>query len=262
MKSWKLSALAVALCGLALYGNRVTPVVMGRADRVAAVEAPAPKPTPHLKAPSIVPVGTVPVNQIVQIRFSELTADVARKSHIDYYPRPAGAVFFPAVGLNGDVVLFFSSPSAAKVLIWIDAPDEGGKVQHAETEVIVGKPSPEPDPAPDPTPEPTPTPTALWGAILIEESGSRTPELAALLTSQELSLYLTESKLSLRVGDKDEKDASDNPTPELKGWVARAAGSLPKLFIVGVDGSVVWEGEPPATSSALIALMRQKASGR
>lgn len=158
MKHWKSASAGVVLLSFALFGSTIdTAAVKLASPAPAVVSAP-------LRAPTPVPIGTIPVGQIVQLSFSDLTPAVARKSHIGYYPRPTGAVFFPAVGLNGDVAVFFSSPVAAKVLVWIDSPGAGGVVEHAEMEITIGTPGPvvpPVDPPIDPPDPPKPTQATL-----------------------------------------------------------------------------------------------------
>ena len=245
------------LLGTLLIAACLTIGLGGGADHGSTAAKPATASVARTKAPAPVPIGTVPVGQIVQLGFTDLTADVARKSHLGYYPRPSGAIFFPAVGLDGNVAVFFSSPTAAKILVWIDSPGADGKVEHAEMEVTVGTPGPGPTPDPDPVP---PTPAKLWGAVIIEESSQRTSCEAAVYTSQELALYASTTGVTIRLADKDEKDKAGNPTPDIQGYVARAAkaGQYPRVFVVSVDGDILSEGPLPSTSSALVALLREK----
>ena len=123
-------------------------------------------------------------------------------------------------------------------------------------------PEPEPDPVPPPPPPPPP-PADLWGAIVIEESNERTAEQAAVLLSQELALYFETAKLAYRIEDQDAEGPDGNTPADLKPYIERAkkAGNLPRVFVIATDGTIVFEGYLPATSSQFVALMRQYAKG-
>ena len=127
-------------------------------------------------------------------------------------------------------------------------------------------PTPVPPPIPPPTPEPEPEPepvAPLWGALIIEETGQRTPEQAATLLSRELALYFVTTKLAYRIEDQD-AEGPDGTTPaDLVPYIelAKKAGNLPRVFILSTDGTIVFQGYLPATSSAFVALMRQYTKG-
>jgi hypothetical protein len=172
VKAWKpLAVVALAATALVAGNNRIEKLAASKPH--AAVASPL-KPTARVKAPAPIPVSTpIPVGQLAQLRFADLSPEVARKSHIGYYPRPAGSIWFPAVGLDGTVVAFFSSPVPTKILVWIDSPGSDGAVQHAETEIVVGAPSPpEPPLPPEPPQPPDPPKPTLTTLLLITASGN------------------------------------------------------------------------------------------
>jgi len=125
-------------------------------------------------------------------------------------------------------------------------------------------PSPEPvPPVPTPTPTPEPEPLApLWGSLIIEETGQRTPGQATVILSRELALYFQTSKLAFRIEDQD-AEGPDGKTPEdLTPYIERAKkAGVPQVFIIATDGKIVHQGSLPATSSAFVALMRLYAKG-
>jgi hypothetical protein len=98
----------------------------------------------------------------------------------------------------------------------------------------------------------------LW----IEESKARTTDQAAVIFADERKLYFETAKLVFRVEDKDATDKDDKTTADLKPYIDKAIkAGLPCLFVIATDGKIAYQGPPPATSSALVALMRQYAKG-
>jgi hypothetical protein len=248
MKRHLLATAAIACVGAILVGSRYDlSTTAAKPDTAAPVSAKAPAP---------VPIGTIPVGQIAQLTFPDLTADVARKSHLGYYPRPTGSISFPAVGLDGNVAVFFSSPTAAKVLVWIDSPSDGGKVQHAEMEVTVG--TPEPTPTPDPVPPPPdPVPVAQKiQIVVIEESADSTSGLARIRNSKAISDWADAGGHRVFFVDIDSAKAAGGTWAT---WATRAAGKpLPYAFISPVaGGDTLKETEAPATPDAFLALAKR-----
>lgn len=161
---------------------------------------------------------------------------------------------------------FYAGQAPVFRLTWIDAsgwpsltdyswPSDFGGVEPGPSPVPVPPPTPIP---PTPTPEPTP-PTKLWGAVIIEESGARTPAVAAVLASPAVRKYFADADLNLRIADQNANDENGKPLPGLGGYIDRAkkAGKLPRLFIVGDDGRVAYEGDLPGTPEALTVLVQK-----
>lgn len=152
---------------------------------------------------------------------------------------------------------------AGEQFIWFAAQENGrhfvavvvvrdGKPVVASVLVEVGGSTPNPDPPPPPPEE------DLWGAVLIEETSQRTPQLAQVLTSTKLASYLETSGLTLRAADQDVTD-EDGDTPEdLADYIETAKGEkLPVLFIMGVKGAEFYRGPVPETPAKLIALLKK-----
>jgi hypothetical protein len=261
MKYWKSSLLAVAFCGLALFGeNLTTTAPLARpAVGVVSAEASSPAPAPRVAAPAPVPIpNVVPVGQIVQLGFTDLTAEVARKSHIGYYPRPAGMIFFPAVGLNGDVVVFISSPTAVKVLVWIDSPGEDGKVAHVETELTIGSPEPDPDPEPDPEPDPSPVAQKVQ-VIVVEETADSTPSYARIRNSHAIREWAENGGHRVYFIDQDSRYTGDG-ADHWKSWQDRARSKgVPFVFVTPInDGTTILsECHEPTTEQAFLELVKK-----
>ena len=141
----------------------------------------------------------------------------------------------------------FAEPGKVGIALMVVQNGVGMLLVH---EVAVG---PFPDPVPPPPPPPPPPPDEkVWGAILIEESGQRTWQLAAILTSKKLETFFSEERLSWSVTDQD--DAST----DLKPYVDQAKkDGIPMLFIMGVDGHEFYAGPVPNKVDDVIKLVKQ-----
>jgi len=244
------------LLGTLLIAACLTIGLGGGADHGSTAAKPATASVARTKAPAPVPIGTVPVGQIVQLGFTDLTADVARKSHLGYYPRPAGAIFFPAVGLDGNVAVFFSSPTAAKVLVWIDSPGVDGKVVHAEMEVTVGTPGP-PEPPEPPVPPPDPVPVAQKiQVVVIEETDDSTAAFSKVRNSKAIRDWADAGGHRVFFIDIN---AAKSAGGSWGTWAAKADGkALPYAFISpAAGGDVIKEAEAPTTPDAFLALAKR-----
>jgi len=120
-------------------------------------------------------------------------------------------------------------------------------------EVTVG-----PFPKLDPKPDPEPVPQKLWGAILIEETSERTPELAALITSQAVRSYFRDQKLTLLIADQDATDGQDVPE-NLARYIKKAkdSGGLPYLFVIGDEGKILSKRKPATNPGEFVDFMKR-----
>lgn len=100
-----------------------------------------------------------------------------------------------------------------------------------------------------PPPPPPPPVSTVTRAVVIEESGDRTPEQAAILTDPRLA----EAKKAgrLLVLDQDAKDSSGKPAVEL----SQLDGPLPRLIGLGQDGRRSVGVELPATADEFVGLL-------
>ena len=254
MTHWKSSAAAVALMGLVLVGGRLDTggLQLSAAKPVAVQQNPdwipdavplAPvsvKPVKAVKAPAPVPIpGVVPVNQIARIRFTDLTPEVAKKSHIDFYPRPEGAIFERLRTLDDEVVVWLVSPTPAKLLVWIDSPTADGGIAHAETEITVGTPAPPvpPDPPDPPVPPVPPIIIQPVQIITVEETEQSTAAFSKIRNSKTIRDWADQGGHRIYFLDKDSATKAGG---SWKTWADRAVGkTLPYLFIAPYSG-----GEP------------------
>lgn len=97
-------------------------------------------------------------------------------------------------------------------------------------------------PTPAPFPPPTPTPGKRTITIL-EQSEDRTPQQAAILTSQTLRKYLDSKGHKLRITDVDSVPAADK-------------SDLPRLVIEDGDGKVIYQGALPGTVDAVLETIK------
>jgi hypothetical protein len=105
-----------------------------------------------------------------------------------------------------------------------------------------------PDP---PSPPPPPPPGRVSRVVIIEESGDRTPEVAAILTDPRLLPLRQAGKLL--VLDQDAADSTGQPAAELSQYDGQP---LPR--VIGLDSSGVRSvaGELPGSGDGLVELLK------
>jgi hypothetical protein len=108
-----------------------------------------------------------------------------------------------------------------------------------------------PRPPPDPPQPPTPTPGTIERVVIVEESGDRTPEIAAILTDPRLKPLRDARKLLIL--DQDAADSSGTPASELSQHDGQP---LPR--VIGLDSSGVRSAaaELPGSADGLIELLK------
>ena len=105
-------------------------------------------------------------------------------------------------------------------------------------------------PGPTPNPTPTPTPGTVSRVVIVEESGDRTPEQAAVLTDPRLQPLRQSGNLLIL--DQDAADSQGQPAVDL----AQHDGQpLPR--VIGLDSSGVRSvaAELPGTGDELVELL-------
>ena len=171
--------------------------------------------------------------------------------------KPDGAAMAMGVtGWDGSQYIWFVGSKKGPCCVIVGVGSESpGKPDIAAVVIAVGG---EPEPEPNPDPPPPPPDEQLWGAVIIEETGDRTPELAQVLTSTKVASYLKASGLTLRVADQDATDEHGETPADLVDYIASAKGEdLPVLFVMGVDGAELYRGPVPTTPAGLIELFKQ-----
>ena len=103
------------------------------------------------------------------------------------------------------------------------------------------QPSPTPEPEPQPGP-PTPHPNSVTSLIWIEESESRSADVAAALVDLNLRQQLSQKKMGFRVIDVDVVDENGETPGDLRPLIVAAkAKGLPTVFGLDSEGRTVLE---------------------
>jgi hypothetical protein len=108
-----------------------------------------------------------------------------------------------------------------------------------------------PRPPPGPTPTPTPTPGTVARVVIVEESGDRTPEQAAILTDPRLKPLRDQRKLLIL--DQDAADSLGQPASELSQYDGQP---LPRVLGLDSSGVRAAAAELPGTADGLVELLR------
>lgn len=120
--------------------------------------------------------------------------------------------------------------------------------------------TPCPDPKPDPKPEPAPVVEGKRWLLIVEETADAGQSRGRLVTDPVLFQRIKDRGHVWRICDKDVKDAAGNTPADLKPYIERSAGKLPRLFIVAPDGKVLVDESCPADAAGVLELLR-KAGG-
>lgn len=117
-----------------------------------------------------------------------------------------------------------------------------------------------PRPPPDPQPKPEPKPyVGKFRMIVIEETEQAANNRGQFFADADLQAYLA-SKLSgkARIADQNVVDATGKPPRDLVPYLERAKGKpLPQVYLVGDDGTILYEGDLPKTPGELLATLRK-----
>lgn len=158
-----------------------------------------------------------------------------------------GTIVFGAGGATMRPQVSFPVADAGEYRLIIDW--NFGQNQLVSHTITVG--GPDPDPFPGPDPQPLPPLSKMW-VIVVEETKQRTPAQAQILLDPILRKWLTTNGHEIRIVDQDQ------PSADLKGWVAKAGDALPYLFLVGGDGGdPAWRGPLPETRDEMRSLCKQ-----
>lgn len=161
--------------------------------------------------------------------------------------------------------LVFAAPPGTYVvkLRAVSTKDGKTQIETARAQVVVGEPDP-PVPVP-PGPGPGPLPpapiTRAW-VVVVEETAEAAGERGRLFTDKPLREFLAAKGWKLRVVDKDVRDGSGNPPPDVKPYLERSSGKkLPQVYIVDQDGAVRHEGALPLDPAQVLDLLRKIGGG-
>lgn len=115
--------------------------------------------------------------------------------------------------------------------------------------------APAPDPKPKPEPKPEPIVEGKRWVLIVEETADAHRSRGKLLTDPELFARIKDKGHVWRITDDDVKDASGNVPADLKPYIDRAAGRLPRLFVVAPDGQVLVDEPCPADAAGVLKLL-------
>lgn len=113
---------------------------------------------------------------------------------------------------------------------------------------------------PKPKPDPKPDPYVGKGRILVVEETEQAADNRGQYFSNEALMGYIKSKCSNRprIVDQNVKDASGNPPADIAPWLAMAKGkTLPQIFVVAVDGTILFSGDLPKTPELLMAKLKE-----
>lgn len=117
--------------------------------------------------------------------------------------------------------------------------------------------------APQPPPKPDPVVPVAEGKrwlLIVEETADAGQSRGKLVTDPALFQRIKDKGHVWRICDKDVKDSAGNVPADLKPYIERAAGKLPRLFVVAPDGKVLVDEPCPADAAGVLSLL-QKAGG-
>lgn len=117
---------------------------------------------------------------------------------------------------------------------------------------------PRPPPEPDPKPEPKPY-VGKFRMVVIEETEQAANNRGQFFADADLQAYLA-AKLSgkARIADQNVVDPTGKPPRDLVPYLERAKGKpLPQVYLVGDDGTILYEGDLPKTPAELLATLRK-----
>jgi len=144
---------------------------------------------------------------------------------------------------NGQVIEFRAVKGGEYLLHVCTVVD--GKHEHDEVVITVG---PQVPPLPD---------RYLDTVLVVEEAGGdRTPYLG-VIRDQEINKWLNTHSQQMLLKDVNMKDPVNEGVPkDLVPWILKVEGkTLPYLFFISEDGSLVWEGNVPKSGKALLELI-------
>jgi hypothetical protein len=152
--------------------------------------------------------------------------------------RPLVPFAVPFADQTNGIAVAIPGPSGTTWLLTI--PPVGGIGIYALTAAAPG-----PQPEPPPTPPPTPPPVAASQLIVITDGPPKTKPWATTIVTAELT------RRAISVHTWTIQDVTDPATPDVAlRWIGKTAGRpLPWAMLAGQDGTIVWQGQPPATDA-------------
>jgi len=136
------------------------------------------------------------------------------------------------------------------VLLLIQQPDGTAIVRYLCKAPVV--------PTPGPTPTPVIEPTRLQIAIVADPVAT-TPQQATVILSKQFHDAAKAAHVDLGVVSPTVKDSVTGEVPPAVAPFLKAASGkpLPWAMFANTSGSIIWQGQPPATESEFLALLKK-----
>ena len=101
--------------------------------------------------------------------------------------------------------------------------------------------------------------TGKFSMVVIEETTDAANNRGQFFADKELQAYLAAKLTSkARIADKDVVDATGQPPKDLLPYLTRAKGkTLPQVYLIAPDGTVLMEGDLPKTPGELLAVLKK-----
>jgi hypothetical protein len=116
---------------------------------------------------------------------------------------------------------------------------------------------PQPPPNPQPNPEPSPSPVALWGFVVIEETGDAVAMRGAMLSDSTLAATIKSKGYHWRIVDKDVVGADGKPPADVLPCLNAAQGkTLPQVFLIDTKGNIATQAAL-SNAAGLVELLKK-----
>lgn len=167
-----------------------------------------------------------------------------------HFPEDPTSVFIPLATADGESkALFFPSRPGTHTFVLIAVRADRIAVTSHVLTVEASTP-------PEPPKPPTPIRTGKYWPVIIHESADTTPAQAAVITSATAREYLASKKHHAPfLIDKDATDENDKQPPAVREYVKRAP-SLPFVFLVAEDGTVLAAAPLPADETSYLQFLK------
>ena len=152
--------------------------------------------------------------------------------------------------------IIISVPSSGQINVFAVALAENKLTDFAKTTITVKGNKPDPvDPKPDPVdPKPSPKPSSLpIHVTFVFDVNENTPDIAAVLNSQELRKYVYDNKSYLRVYDINSEVVKNKKLDSLFSKV----GTNNMMVIQESDGNLVYASPIPKTDKEALEVLKK-----
>lgn len=141
--------------------------------------------------------------------------------------------------LSSEGLIVIKEVSVGNTTIPLITTNNGKEPGISQAKIIIGV-------APIPPPNP-PVNTELWGVIIVEETGDRTPQQAKVYWDKAFMSFIDGKGWHRRICDQNSIAENGSIDPQLKPLVDKKQGKGTRLFLVGKDGTNLGEFDLKAT---------------